>query len=84
MTLVILRAPDGAHATALAGLVQGIGYIVAAAAPLVMGALHDLAGGWTTVLWALIAVSLLMWLGGLRAAAPGVVRGRRKAAGYEA
>jgi CP family cyanate transporter-like MFS transporter len=84
MTLVVLRAPDGPHATALAGMVQGIGYIAAAAAPLVMGALHDAAGGWTPVLWALVAVCVLMVVGGLRGAAPGIVRGRRKPAGYGA
>ncbi len=84
MTLVVLRAPDGAHATALAGMVQGIAYVAAAAAPLVMGALHDAAGGWTTVLWVLAAISVLMVVGGLRGAAPGMVRGRRKAGGFAA
>ena len=82
MTLVILRAPDGPHATALAGMVQGIAYIASAAAPLVMGALHDLSGDWTLVLWVLVAVAALMVVGGLRGAAPGFVRGRRKATGY--
>ncbi len=84
MTLVVLRAPDGAHAAALAGMVQGIGYIAAASAPLIMGALHDLSGGWTAVLWALVVVSMLMMVGGLRGAAPGIVHGRREPASHGA
>jgi CP family cyanate transporter-like MFS transporter len=80
MTLVVLRAPDGPSATALAGMVQGIGYILSAASPLVMGALHDVAGGWTTVLWVLAAVAAVMLAIGLRAAAPGLVQARRKQA----
>jgi CP family cyanate transporter-like MFS transporter len=78
MTLVVLRAPDGPSATALAGMVQGIGYVLSAASPLVTGALHDVAGGWTAVLWCLLAVSVVMVAVGLRAAAPGFVEVRRK------
>jgi CP family cyanate transporter-like MFS transporter len=80
MTLVVLRAPDGPSATALAGLVQGIGYVLAAASPLVTGALHDVADGWTAVLWLLLAVAIVMVAVGLRAAAPGLVDARRKPA----
>lgn len=80
MTLVVLRAPDGPHATTLAGMVQGFGYTAAAAAPLLAGALHDRTGDWDAVLWAAVAVSVAMAAAGLRAAAPGLVRGRRKLA----
>ena len=80
MTLVVLRAPDGPSATALAGMVQGVGYILAAASPLVTGAVHDIAGNWTAVLWLLLAVSVVMIAVGLRAAAPGFVQARRNQA----
>jgi CP family cyanate transporter-like MFS transporter len=59
-------------------MVQGIGYILAAASPLVTGAVHDIAGGWTAVLWLLLAVAVVMIAVGLRAAAPGFVEARRK------
>jgi CP family cyanate transporter-like MFS transporter len=59
-------------------MVQGIGYVLSAASPLVTGALHDVAGGWTAVLWCLLAVSVVMVAVGLRAAAPGFVEVRRK------
>jgi cyanate permease len=47
-----------------------------------MGALHDLSGNWTLVLWVMVATAVLMVVGGLRGAAPGFVGGRRKATGY--
>lgn len=83
-TLVVLRAPDGPHATALAGMVQGFGYTAAAAGPLLAGMLHDLTGGWDAVLWAAVAVSVATVAAGLRAGAPGLVRGCRKLARGEA
>jgi CP family cyanate transporter-like MFS transporter len=78
MTLVVLRAPDGPSATALAGMVQSIGYILSAASPLVRGALHDVTGGWTAVLWLMFGSAVAMEATGLRAAAPGFVQARRK------
>jgi cyanate permease len=45
-----------------------------------MGALHDVAGGWTAVLWLMLAVAVAMLLIGQRAAAPGFVQARRKPA----
>lgn len=80
MTLLVLRAPDGRSATALAGMVQGVGYILAAASPLVVGVLHDVADGWTAVLWVLFAVAVTTVAVGSRAAAPGFVHARRKPA----
>jgi CP family cyanate transporter-like MFS transporter len=78
MTLVVLRAPDGPSATALAGMVQGVGYVLSAASPLVTGVLHDVTDGWTAVLWALLLVAVVMLAVGLRAAGPGFVEARRK------
>jgi CP family cyanate transporter-like MFS transporter len=46
LMLVVLRAPDGTSAAALSGMAQGIGYLLAAAGPVAVGALHDLTGGW--------------------------------------
>ncbi|MBX5441973.1 MAG: MFS transporter [Solirubrobacteraceae bacterium] len=76
LALVVLRSPDGARATALSGMVQSLGYVVAAAAPLALGALHDLTGGWDAVLVAMLALSAAMLACGLGAGRPGTVGGR--------
>lgn len=46
LMFLVLRAPDETHAAALSGMAQGIGYTLAATAPFLVGALHDLTGGW--------------------------------------
>ncbi|OXM44564.1 CynX/NimT family MFS transporter [Amycolatopsis alba] len=54
------RAAGSGETTALAGMAQSIGYLVAAAGPLLLGVLHDTTGSWTGALLLLIALSLLM------------------------
>jgi len=76
IALIVLRAPDAAHVSALSGMVQGVGYILAAAGPLAAGALHDLTGGWTAPIIAMLALSALQLAVGLPASRPGWVRGR--------
>lgn len=56
LTLMTVRATDSAHAAQLSGMAQSIGYTLAAAGPFVVGALHDLTGGWTVPLLALLAL----------------------------
>ena len=68
LTFLVLRAPDTAHTAALSGMVQSGGYMLAAVGPTGLGALHDLAGGWTVPLWALMAVTALCMAFGLCAA----------------
>jgi CP family cyanate transporter-like MFS transporter len=68
LTFLVLRAPDTAHTAALSGMVQSGGYMLAAVGPTAIGALHDLAGGWTVPLWALMGVTLLTCVFGLGAA----------------
>lgn len=46
LSLIVLRAPDTAHAAALSGMAQGVGYMIAATGPFLLGALHDAFGGW--------------------------------------
>lgn len=76
LTLIVLRSPDEAHAAALSGMVQGVGYLVAAAGPLLVGVLHDLTGGWTIPLLVLLGCAVGLLATGLSAARPGMVRGR--------
>lgn len=84
IALVVLRSPDGARATALSGMVQSLGYVVAAVGPLALGALHDLTGGWDAVLVTMLAITGLMLACGLGAGRPGTVGGRMEPAAQRA
>ncbi|WP_214365330.1 CynX/NimT family MFS transporter [Pseudonocardia sp. H11422] len=68
LTLIVLRAPDGAHAAQLSGMAQSVGYVLAAAGPFAVGALHDLTGSWTIPL---VVLALLLAPQGLVGAAAG-------------
>jgi CP family cyanate transporter-like MFS transporter len=68
LTFLVMRAPDTAHTASLSGMAQAGGYMLAAIGPTGLGAIHDLAGGWTVPLWTLIAVAVATWLFGLGAA----------------
>ncbi|NMH98125.1 MFS transporter [Pseudonocardia sp. K10HN5] len=80
LTLIVLRAPDGAHASQLSGMAQSVGYVVAAAGPFAVGALHDLTGAWTVPL---VVLALLLVPQGAVGAAAGRDRlvGRQQADG---
>ncbi|HEY8588534.1 MAG TPA: MFS transporter [Naasia sp.] len=59
LILINLRSRTQDGSAALSGFTQGVGYLVAAAGPLLLGLLHDLTGGWTAslILCALMGVS---------------------------
>ncbi|RSM43214.1 MFS transporter [Amycolatopsis balhimycina DSM 5908] len=61
------RAADASQAAALASMAQSVGYLVAAVGPLLLGALHDLTGGWTLPLLLLVALTLTQAAVGARA-----------------
>ena len=42
LMMIVVRSPDTAAAARLSGMAQGVGYLLAAAGPPVVGALHDL------------------------------------------
>jgi len=64
MALLVLRSPNSQVAGALSGMAQGIGYTMAAAAPLVVGFLHDLTGGWDAVAVFMVLIILgTLWSG---------------------
>ncbi|MCW0216604.1 MAG: MFS transporter [Pseudonocardia sp.] len=78
LTLIVLRAPDGAHASQLSGMAQSVGYTVAATGPFLLGAVHDLTQTWTVPLVLLLALFLPQALcGGLAGRARFVVRRAR-------
>lgn len=47
LALIVLRSPDTAHTSELSGMVQGVGYLVAAIGPIAIGAVHDATLSWT-------------------------------------
>jgi CP family cyanate transporter-like MFS transporter len=49
---------DDRHASAMNGLVQGVGYSVAALSPTLVGALRDVTGAWTAPLLAVLVATL--------------------------
>jgi CP family cyanate transporter-like MFS transporter len=56
LTLIVVRARTPNVARQLSGMVQGVGYLLAASGPFLAGALRDSSGGWTAPLAALVAV----------------------------
>lgn len=73
LTLIGLRAttPDGT--AALSSLGQGVGYLIAASGPVLIGVLHDATGSWTPPLLVVLALLVPQMACGLFAASPGVV-----------
>jgi CP family cyanate transporter-like MFS transporter len=60
LALVLINTRTRTHAgsVALSGFVQGVGYIIAAAGPLVFGILNDVTGHWTVPLVFMLVISL--------------------------
>ncbi|GAA5170627.1 CynX/NimT family MFS transporter [Pseudonocardia eucalypti] len=75
VTLIGLRSHDAEVTAALSGLVQGAGYLLAAAGPLLVGLLHQSTGGWRAPLLVLLGGLVVQLASGLRAARSGTVDG---------
>jgi len=73
LTLIVLRSPTPLVAARLGGVAQCLGYLLAALGPLVLGALHDLSGGWAWPLVLLLVVLVPMTWAGWGAARPAVL-----------
>lgn len=78
VTLLSLRSPSPVVAAGLSGMAQTIGYLLAGAGPLAVGALRDVTGGWQVPLLVLLALLVPETYFGLRIARPGFVRPRPK------
>jgi MFS transporter, CP family, cyanate transporter len=68
LTLFALRAADPEHATALSGMAQSFGYLLAALGPPLFGVLRDWTGSWTVPLALLLAITACLLAAGLGAA----------------
>lgn len=76
LTMIVLRGGTVTSTAGLSTLVQTVGYLLAALAPLGIGALHDLTGSWTTPLLVLLALLVPQTLTGLVAGRRGHVTPR--------
>jgi CP family cyanate transporter-like MFS transporter len=68
LTLIVLRGGPVPSTAALSTMVQTVGYLMAAAAPLAIGAMHDISGSWTPALIVLLALLVPQMVMGLEAA----------------
>ena len=59
LTLINMRTRTSHGAAALSGFVQGLGYLLGALGPFIIGWLHSISGGWTVAIWFLIILALL-------------------------
>jgi CP family cyanate transporter-like MFS transporter len=64
LSLFGLRTTDHVQAASLSGMAQGVGYLLAAAGPIAIGALHDASGSWTGALVVLGVVDLAILMAG--------------------
>ncbi|WP_274654559.1 CynX/NimT family MFS transporter [Paenibacillus humicola] len=67
LTFFALRTRNAAQASELSGMGQSIGYLIAAAGPVLLGYLHDATGSWPLILWLMVAASALVLLAGVGA-----------------
>lgn len=79
LSFIVLRAPDGAHAAALSGMVQSVGYGLAAIGPFAVGWLHDLTDGWDAGIALLLVVTACELATGLGAGRARMVGARARA-----
>ncbi|MFF5244287.1 CynX/NimT family MFS transporter [Streptosporangium sp. NPDC000095] len=75
LLIITLRAPDPVSVTALSAVAQSVGYTLAALGPLLIGALHQLSGGWTLPLLAGLGACALQLGAGFLAGRPVTVVG---------
>jgi CP family cyanate transporter-like MFS transporter len=83
LTLIGLRARTPGGTAALSGFTQSTGYLIAGTGPFGVGLLHDVSGGWTLPLLALLAITVpQLWLG-LRVSRPAYVEDELDRAGRD-
>jgi CP family cyanate transporter-like MFS transporter len=73
LLLIVLRSTDADTAAELSGIVQSIGYLIAATGPLLIGIIHDVSQDWNYALVVLIGVSLMKLYAGMGAGKPGQI-----------
>lgn len=77
LSFIVWRSPSVHLTSRLSTMAQGYGYIIAAAGPFGMGALHSLTEGWTVPIIALLCVFAVLFAVSIPAARDVFVLGRR-------
>ena len=67
LLLIVLRAPDSETAAELSGMVQSIGYFLAAIGPFIVGVIHDFTKEWVYSISLLVLLASYKLVVGLRA-----------------
>lgn len=62
--LIVLRSPDSATTAQLSGMSQGIGYIIAAAGPFIVGLLRDYSGNFGSSLYLIVLIGIVLTASG--------------------
>lgn len=79
MTVIVLRSSDSHVAAHLSGMAQGVGYVLAAVGPLLVGVLHSLSGGYEASGWLFGALGLAAAFNGWGAGRAELVKARSAA-----
>lgn len=67
LTLFVLRSANSIQASALSGMAQSLGYLLAATGPIIIGFIFDFTHSWTMPIVALIFIAIAMLTAGLGA-----------------
>jgi CP family cyanate transporter-like MFS transporter len=73
LSFISLRAGGAREAAALSGMAQSLGYLLAAAGPVLFGLLHDLTGAWVAGFAMLLGMTVLQCIAAYAAGGPGEV-----------
>ncbi|NIE64169.1 MFS transporter [Burkholderia sp. Ax-1719] len=76
LTLINLRSRTESGTTALSGVMQAIGYLIASAGPWMTGKLYALSGGWLVPCWLMAATGVLIGIAGFAATRQGFLEDR--------
>jgi CP family cyanate transporter-like MFS transporter len=68
LSFPVLRAAGAGAVASMTAMALTVGYLMASTGPWILGAAHDLSGGWTLPLAVLLAITLLELVPGLAAA----------------
>ncbi|HWK71054.1 MAG TPA: MFS transporter [Burkholderiaceae bacterium] len=79
MTVIVLRSPDSHVAAHLSGMAQGVGYVLAAFGPLLVGVLHSATGSYRAAAWLFAALGVAAAVNGWGAGRAMLVKARSHA-----
>ena len=74
LTFIVLRSPDSHVAAQLSGMSQGVGYLVAACGPLLVGLLRGWTGSFNASAWLFVLIGVALVVSGLGAGRAQYVR----------